>query len=163
MREIFLLMVLLGLGLLGGVVWLIVHPQSSPRVSKALSSLGITPPAKHTPVGGPPAKPNPFERKEPIHPVTSRPIVEAPRYVPVTPPASRSPEVQYVFPVAQDIQVGTIRPSIIAYFGPPGATLTGVDHGELMERLIYIDKANKRRTLISLVNGSVTAAQTLPE
>jgi len=65
--------------------------------------------------------------------------------------------------LAQEIQSGTARSALVALFGPPQATVAGADLGQLQERLIYLDPPTKRRTLISLVNGSVTFAETLAQ
>jgi len=162
MRKKALLLLFFSVMLLIGVVWFGVHPQSLPQVSRALSSLGIGSSAKKpTPLGDTSGKPTKLE--EPIHFRPRRRIPEAPQVVSVDPPTPRAPEVHYRFPLADEIQSGTARTTVMARFGPPLATVTGADRGQLLERLIYADKANNRRTQIWLVNGKVTAAETLTQ
>jgi hypothetical protein len=160
MRSLIFLLLFLVPVILVGIVWLSFHPQSLQQVSVALSSIGITPSAKDAPAGDSPQKPNPFETKERT-PKASFPIPKSPRVLTAAPTLASVPEAHHGFPVANDIQPGTARGAIVALFGQPEATVTGSDRGQLMERFVYVDQASKRRTLIFLVNGRVTAAETL--
>jgi len=69
----------------------------------------------------------------------------------------------YRFPLAPEIVAGSTRADILNTFGPPAATITGADLGRLQERLVYIEKSTRRKTLISILNGRVVAAQTYTE
>jgi len=52
------------------------------------------------------------------------------------------------------------RSAVLANFGPPDATVTGADVGQLRERLIYLDAPTRRKTSILLVDGKVIGAET---
>jgi hypothetical protein len=166
MRGVIYLLLILAAVIVVGVIWLGIHPQSwLPQVSSALSAIGPSP--KSAPAN-PSGKPKPFDEKSRAHSRDGRPIPEGPRSAiepaSTTPASAPAPEIRhYRFPLAQEIQSGTARSALVALFGPPQATVAGADLGQLQERLIYLDPPTKRRTLISLVNGSVTFAETLAQ
>ena len=68
--------------------------------------------------------------------------------------------MKYPFPRRADITVGTSKPEILAIFGPPEATVSGTEGGQLQERLIYTDSPSAMTTAIAVINGKVTSAET---
>ncbi len=64
------------------------------------------------------------------------------------------------FPLAQEIIKGMTKSAVLASFGPPEATVTGADLGQLRERLLYLDALTTRKTLIFFVDGDVIRAET---
>lgn len=164
MRGVIYLLLILAAVMVVGVIWLGIYPQSwLPQVSTALSSISSPKSAPASPYG----KPKPFDGKSHAYSRDGRPIPEGPRSAiepPSTPVSASTPETRhYRFPLAQEIQSGTARSALLAMFGPPQATVAGADLGQFQERLIYLDPPTKRRTLISLVNGSVTFAETFTQ
>jgi hypothetical protein len=159
MHRMFYPIVALTVVLVGGIVWLIARPPSWwSQVSATFSSITArSPNAKSAPRPSPTEKPNPLGRKKAspagqsdwkAEVVDSMPTASAP-----------TPTDRYSFPVPQDILLGTVRSVILTRFGPPGATVTGADVGQLRERFIYIDKATGRKTVIFLINGAVTSVE----
>jgi hypothetical protein len=152
----------LTLVLVAGIVWLVLRPpvwwsQISAVVS-SVTGTGRSSNKKVAPSLPSSDKPNPAGRKKPDQPGQPDPRTGVVETSPMAP--SPTPmEIRYPFPTAQDIVAGTARLAILARFGPPGATVTGADVGQLRERFIYIDKATGRKTVIFLVNGAVTAVE----
>lgn len=162
MHRMFYPVLFLIVVLLVGVVWLISHPGSWwSQVSATVASVtGRSPHAKSEPPTSP-EKPNPFGKKKPGPPRQSgsKPeLVESAAMEPSPAPA----EKHYPFPVAQDILTGTARLAILARFGPPGATVTGADVGQLRERFIYVEKPTGRKTVVFFLNGAVAFTESTP-
>jgi len=146
--------------LLVGTVILVIHPPSwLPKASAILAGVSShasseqgadrkasapePPPAKH------------HARSKALPPVETH---EA--SIPAPPVHTSS---IYRFPLAPEIVTGSTRADILNTFGPPEATITGADLGHLQERLVYVEKSTRRKTLISILNGKVVAAQTYTE
>jgi hypothetical protein len=79
---------------------------------------------------------------------------------PATPQSAPPAPVKYLFPIATAINVGTSKSDVIAAFGLPAATVTGADVGRLNERIIYLDRAAQKKTVITIVNGKVASSAT---
>lgn len=83
---------------------------------------------------------------------------------PVLPaPVSSKPNAPPRFPVASEIQPGTLRNAILIAYGNPTATVTSNETGHIRERFIYADADTGRRTFIILVDGRVSQTETFPQ
>jgi len=106
---------------------------------------------------------NPFAKSEPKapakgHRTPKRESAEVVRTVSsvVTAPA----EARFPFPIETDIPSGTPKSRLLGAFGSPQFRVTGTDVGSLQEQLVYLDRDSGQKTVILLVNGKVSSAQT---
>jgi len=157
MRRIFLLIFALIVVLVACTGLLLYRPSVWPAAAARIGA---------SPFGSPPAdRESPFAMPEPKPTVTIVPTPVPPSDAaqwakPVSPENAVSASVEYRFPTRTDIRVGTSKPEILASFGPPQATVTGADRGQLQERMIYTERSTGKKTLIAVVNGKVTSAET---
>jgi len=77
--------------------------------------------------------------------------------------AAQSAGASHPFPLASEIANGTAKSAILERFGPPQATVTGADRGQLRERLLYVEPATQKKTVIFLVNSNSVGAETGPQ
>jgi hypothetical protein len=156
MRQVPILMGALMIALIGslGVLW--YRPSLWPEVAaKIVASQSQAPPA--------PGRESPFATPErrsvaggtPVRP----PLLDAPEQ-PTRAESAPSTPVEYRFPVRADVSVGIAKSDILAALGPAQTTVAGADRGQLRERLIYTRRSTNERTIIDLVNGKVTSADT---
>lgn len=54
---------------------------------------------------------------------------------------------------------GVLKSEVVTTFGAPDATVVGADR-QLQERLVYVDATTGRKTMIFIVDGKVTGAET---
>ena len=66
----------------------------------------------------------------------------------------------YRFPTRGEITIGATKADTLAIFGPPQASVAGADRGQLQERMIYTEKSTGKNTIIAVINGKVTSADT---
>ena len=157
MRRIFLFSLALIVVLVACIGLLLYRPSLWP---KAAARLGVT-----VPEFVPAERANPFATPEAKEASNKLPTPVAPSAATLASEV-RSPEppgtasANYRFPTRADIRVGTSKPDILANFGPPQATVTGADRGQLQERLIYTEPSTGRKTAIAVVNGKVASAET---
>jgi hypothetical protein len=159
MRGIFVPLMVLAAALIAALGLLIFKPQSWSQVTAAVA--GVIAPAKPAATAAARTDSTPLEARRKPHARESaagREGSEAAAAPLLAVPATPRP-----FPLPGDILPGTARSAVFARFGPPEAAVTGADLGKLRERLIYIDKANGRRTHIFLLNGNVTGTETLAQ
>jgi hypothetical protein len=158
MRGLFQFVVLLIAAIAIGVGFLILRPPSWwPRAATFSAITGKA-------LGNVESRTNPFAKPKPVE--KSRTARPQPRSsasagsVTVTvilPPPTGTPRR---FPLAQEITKGMTKSAVLAICGPPEATVTGADVGQLLERLLYLDASTRRTTLIFFVDGNVIRAET---
>jgi len=163
MRQLFYPVLVLVLVLLSATYWLVSRPPFwfSQFAASVSSSVGRSHDAKSATSSD---RDSPFATRKvtPQAPVQSRARIEIPEPAPETALPTRT-EVIYPIPVANEIVAGTARSAIVAKFGPPAALVTGADGGQLRERYIYLENATRKKIVIFLVNGVVTAAETMTQ
>ena len=136
---------------------LLLRPSLWPE---AAARIGVAPPA--TPSPG--ERDSPFATQLPTAPSKSpTKVVASPstdEREPATPQTAPPGPANYPFPIATAINVGTSKSDVVAAFGPPAATVTGADVGRLNERIIYLDRAAQKKTVITIVNDKVASSAT---
>ncbi len=165
MRALIYLVLFLTVVLVVGVLWLGVHPQTwGTTVTAALNSMTMTGGKKPAPGGNPFLKEKEeADAKARVRAHTAGSAVREVAEVETAAAPVIAPAIRYRFPEAQEIPNGTARGALVARFGQPEATVTGADLGQLRERFLYVDPPTRRRTLIILINGNVTSAETFAQ
>jgi len=155
----FIVLALIAMLLVGAVI-LVIHPPSwLPQASAILSGVSSHASSDQGADRKAPApEPPPVRRHAKPEAVPPAETHEA-----SIPAPSVHTNPTYRFPLAPEIVTGSTRADILSAYGPPEATITGADLGRLQERLVYIEKSTRRKTLISILNGKVVAAQTYTE
>ena len=156
MRRIFLFTLALIAVLVACTGLLLLRPS---LWREAAARIGVAPVA--TPSPG--ERDSPFATPPPTDPPKSpTKMVASPSSDEREPATAQeaTPAVKYPFPIATTINVGTSKSRVVAAFGPPAATVTGADVGRLNERIIYLDRATHKKTVVTIVNGKVASAAT---
>lgn len=158
MRGLFNYVVVLIAAIVIGVGFLILRPQSwwprAPTFSAIIGKERGNVESRTSPF----AKPKPVEKSQTARPQPRSSASEGSVTVTVIPlPPTDTPRR---FPLAQEIIKGMKKSAVLASFGPPEATVTGADVGQLLERLLYLDASTRRATLILFVDGNVIRAET---
>jgi hypothetical protein len=161
MRSLFYPVLLLIIAVLGGLIWLLFRPPWMSQVPTTIAAVFSKKeePKVEKPTPMPEQKKNAKAKKSPAH----EPLAMASREVPAMRPLDVPPAIAHRFPLATTVTTGTARAALLASFGVPDASAVGSDTGQLRERYVYVDKATGRKTFISLLNGNVTTAETLPQ
>ena len=159
MRNLFYPVVFLIAAIVIGVGAVILRPQSWwPSAAATLSAITGKALGKTESRPSPFAKPNPVEKSRtalpPSHSIAQEGSVTV---TAIVLPSTYTPPR---FPLAREISKGMTKSAVLASFGPPEATVTGADVGQLLERLLYLEASTRRTTLIFFADGSVTRAET---
>jgi hypothetical protein len=160
MRGMSIVVLVLITVIVVGVGLLVLNPSSLPRASAILSRIAASTRSPSSAIQAQPAPKPPEIAKHGTLPKDLRRTESPETAVSMRSASAASPSP---FPLGQDIVNGTPKAEILERFGVPQATITGADLGRLQERLVYVDKSSRRKTLIFLLNERVVAAQTYVE
>jgi hypothetical protein len=161
MRRIFNLTALLLIILVACIGALLIRPPSWSKLKAEIAAAlpAATPTSDRT---------SPFAKPESKLVVSNGPkkleatSIEAPAEDP-KPATATLQSVTYPFATSAEIGIGTSRADLLAVFGPPQATAIGADRGLLQERLVYRALPTRQTTVVALVNGKVTKAETFTD
>jgi hypothetical protein len=156
-RRIFVFAFALIAALVACIGLLLYRPSLWPEVAARLgaSAPEFVPAERADPFATPEIKETTAKLPTPVAPSDTLEQSQVP-----SPEPSGGASLIYRFPTRADIPVGTTKPDILATFGPPQATVTGADRGQLQERLIYTEPKTGRKTAIAVTDGKVTRAET---
>ena len=156
MRGLVYSVVFLVAAIVIGVGFLILRPQSWwPQAAATFSAITGKVLGNVESRTSPFAKPKPVEKSRTARPQPRSSALDESMAVTIT-----LTDTPRRFPLAQEIIKGMIKSAVLASFGPPEATVTGADLGQLRERLLYLDALTGRATLIFFVDGNVIRAET---
>jgi hypothetical protein len=159
MRGIFFSVLALIVVLLTALGIMIFRPSMWKQAAAQFSALaGKSEPAVS------PDKASPFTKEEPREDTsrhfTSRIIVPTDDSTVLPTAQSAIAQPSYRFPRDAEIIVGSGKSELLTTFGPPQATITGAELGQLHERLVYLDHVTGEETIIQFLNGKVRNART---
>lgn len=145
--------------------WMVISPPTwLPQVASTISSMVSPSSAGKTETPSEPKnKPSPTKKEATSRPQERRaaPEATAAPSTAMTAATPRAVQAPRRFPSATEIRrmTGAARSEIVTAFGSPDATVVGADR-QLQERLVYVDAATGRKTMIFIVDGRVTGAET---